>query len=449
MRKNKLNFVVAAAVFFVAGFFMFSGADSALAQGDTLSHNVRGWAWSGTVGWISFSCHNAGSDCNESAYGVHIDPDTGRFSGHAWASTGPHSLTNQAPTGIGWISFNDNGCPSGFSPPCYPRMDGNNIRGFAKALAADQAGANAGGWTGWISLEDTIARIHGLTLVEQPSNPGIYDFRGWGWGGGGGNLDNAIVGWVNFNSVDLGTGPGSGCPSGNCPDYKVWVNFGDTTTCPDGSPMPPSGNCPGGNPPDSVVIESGAQNYCDPAAGFGEFVYRINARPSGGNGEVSVEHDLSPDIAVNESPSRVNLPGNFEILLGFDSSGWDTEYRYFTEVGDVTSNNIVFRTPHQRPGLEYTIVDRPDLGDNFFEFEATGSCYDPAGCVYEWRFDGGSPSVASGVGPHEVEFSSGSVAGVLTVTNRGDGYSCPAPFGGSGTILPLPQWREVSPFNNR
>lgn len=59
--------------------------------------HLAGWAWSETVGWISFSDGNAGAG-GSFPYGVSIDvssgPDRGEFSGWAWNAI------------VGWISFN-------------------------------------------------------------------------------------------------------------------------------------------------------------------------------------------------------------------------------------------------------------------------------------------------------------------------------------------------------
>jgi hypothetical protein len=48
--------------------------------------NLSGYAWGENIGWISFSCANNPPTCaTTGSYGVHIDPATGIWSGHAWA----------------------------------------------------------------------------------------------------------------------------------------------------------------------------------------------------------------------------------------------------------------------------------------------------------------------------------------------------------------------------
>ena len=55
--------------------------------------NFSGWAWSDSIGWISFDCHNSGGNCAASNYQVTID-SSGVFSGWAWNDI------------VGWIDFN-------------------------------------------------------------------------------------------------------------------------------------------------------------------------------------------------------------------------------------------------------------------------------------------------------------------------------------------------------
>ncbi len=69
--------------------------------------NLSGWAWSDTIGWVSFDCHNpetGGSSpdysCTQSLYRVKID-SSGNFSGFAWNDI------------VGWISFNCNQTETG------------------------------------------------------------------------------------------------------------------------------------------------------------------------------------------------------------------------------------------------------------------------------------------------------------------------------------------------
>ncbi|MFZ2555953.1 MAG: hypothetical protein WAZ27_02140 [Minisyncoccia bacterium] len=128
---------------------------------------MTGYAWSDTMGWISFNCSDLGT-CGSSTYGLSIAVD-GTISGYAWSEY------------MGWISANSadlSGCPTA---PCTALMNGNSMEGWMKALAADQA--QSGGWDGFISLSGTN---YGPTLSSGT-------FSGYAWG-------DMNIGWVSFNS---------------------------------------------------------------------------------------------------------------------------------------------------------------------------------------------------------------------------------------------------------
>lgn len=132
------------------------------------SQPITGYAWSDTLGWISFNCSDLGT-CGSSNYGLTIAVD-GAISGYAWSEF------------AGWISANSadlSGCPTA---PCTARMNGNSMQGWMKALAANQA--QSGGWDGFISLSGTN---YGPTL-----SAGV--FSGYAWG-------DMNMGWVSFFSA--------------------------------------------------------------------------------------------------------------------------------------------------------------------------------------------------------------------------------------------------------
>lgn len=130
---------------------------------------VRGWAWSSTIGWISFNCADQGV-CGSSNYAVRMNRDTGVFSGYGWSSN------------IGWVDF----APGGAYPaaPVYGvRADlaSGTITGWARALAYGD------GWDGWIKITD--AKIgQGGVIKNSAGTEG-----GWAWGGN-------VVGWLNFSN---------------------------------------------------------------------------------------------------------------------------------------------------------------------------------------------------------------------------------------------------------
>lgn len=189
-----------------------------------LSGNVSGWAWSETIGWISFNCTDRGI-CGTSNYGVNINSSTGDFSGYAWAGGGVDAAGNPVPT-LGWISFNraDTGNPlaapynGGSGPIANFDFATKRVRGWARALA------NGGGWDGWIKLgDDSGAWPAGGSgsQVNIPAIAGPDEFRGWAWG-------SDVVGWISFNCLDRAAGFCAGTSN-----YKVLldINFPPTATC--------------------------------------------------------------------------------------------------------------------------------------------------------------------------------------------------------------------------
>lgn len=159
--------------------------------------NVHGWAWSDTIGWISFNCTEGGASqndiCSTSSYGVNIDPNTGIFSGYAWSDN------------IGWISFNQadlTGCPSG-SCSAQVDLDTGSVTGWAKAL--NSTGADYG----WIRLNDAVNGYHQVQI-----NPTTGYFSDYAWGGG--PIDAAVIGWISFNCSNEAE-----CATS---DYYVWTD---------------------------------------------------------------------------------------------------------------------------------------------------------------------------------------------------------------------------------
>lgn len=197
-----------------------------------LAQNTTGWAWSDMpdgsdelkasgnavgrgVGWISFNNQNCDTDddgfsngatgCPPAGtvmanYGVHVNSQTGAFSGQAWSEY------------IGWISFErqETGAPPG--PPYngaetfIAKLDfpTREVRGWARALVACRddlwdgvnfactgsgAGDRAGGWDGWIKLAGAtaIGSPYGVNLRPQSA-----ELDGWAWG-------NHVLGWISFN----------------------------------------------------------------------------------------------------------------------------------------------------------------------------------------------------------------------------------------------------------
>ena len=156
----KIVFAVMALAFFVVLAFQAAPAYSGIAG------NMTGFAWSDTIGWISFNCSDLDT-CGSVSYGISIAAD-GTLSGYAWSEH------------VGWVSADDvtdTNCPAGAN--CKPQMSDTSMAGWLKVIAA------SGGWDGWISLSGT-SPAYGVVF-----NNTTGDFSGFAWG-------DTVVGWVDF-----------------------------------------------------------------------------------------------------------------------------------------------------------------------------------------------------------------------------------------------------------
>jgi len=190
-------------------------------------HNIFGWAWSSTIGWISLNdlncdvdgdgkyndgglngCPNDDSDVFP--YGVNVDLNLAsltfeEISGQAWSEN------------IGWISFDRalTGAPPGapyVADAFIAKVDNGTgkLYGWARALSAcqddfwdgtkctsNEAGNKSGGWDGWIKLRKDPTDggpDYGVSLNGN-------SFTGWAWGGGT-NAEEAVIGWISFDSAE-------------------------------------------------------------------------------------------------------------------------------------------------------------------------------------------------------------------------------------------------------
>lgn len=162
--------------------FVFAVASAVKIQAGT-EHSAQGWMWGGgtgtsgdgthtNVGWISANNLNQGGAVN---YGVSIPSGTGDVSGYAWSEN------------IGWISFNASdlsGCPQG---QCKAERDGINLKGWARIMEIKLAGANAGGWQGWVSLKGPR---YGVTI-----NTSAGALQNYAW--------SDELGWIDFSRVSI------------------------------------------------------------------------------------------------------------------------------------------------------------------------------------------------------------------------------------------------------
>ncbi len=191
-------FFVGVLFFFFYSFYMAQTASDTSAD----TNNVRGWAWSGSIGWISFSCNDPSGNTNcgvggSKTYGVHMvtdkniddglyDPalyDFGALVGNAWSDA------------VGWITFDkslatQNGAifPLGGDP--FPTkgymakidfsVDPPTISGWARAITAADSD-----WSGWIKLDGTLIR-----------NGDVMEFDGYSWG-------ENVFGWILWRDPSI------------------------------------------------------------------------------------------------------------------------------------------------------------------------------------------------------------------------------------------------------
>lgn len=174
------------------------------------SDEVRGFAWSSNIGWISFNCIDRGT-CSSSDYKVTMDLSNGVMSGYAWSSN------------IGWIDVDPAGAnarPSDKHGVQINLSDGT-MSGWMRALSY------GGGWDGWIKITD--AKVgQGGTITNSAGTGG-----GWAWG-------SDVIGWVRFSNTLYSTViPHAECdfsanPTTITPPQKStlsWQCNGLTTVC--------------------------------------------------------------------------------------------------------------------------------------------------------------------------------------------------------------------------
>lgn len=150
-----------------------------------ISGDIKGYAWSSTIGWISLNCEQGssvgGSVCDASDYKVSVDPDSASraFSGYAWS---PH---------IGWISFN----ASEVIPHCGAPGARLSATGVADGWAWVMSGTTASGADGCISLHSIMGPYYAVTADTTTG-----DLGGFAWG-------STTVGWIDFSNATFGAPP--------------------------------------------------------------------------------------------------------------------------------------------------------------------------------------------------------------------------------------------------
>jgi hypothetical protein len=170
------------------------------------------------LGWISMNGDNVGGG---SDYGVTIPSSTCsgngcKLSGYAWSEW------------LGYVSFNEldlAGCPSGGN--CYAYREGNFLKGWARFMAIKQAGANSGGWDGWISLSGLNYGVD-ITKMDGTGNNPTYAWSA-SWSGA------AELGWIDFSRAEVQAGiefvPSSKMMDENSTDSSTLIRETEAYNC--------------------------------------------------------------------------------------------------------------------------------------------------------------------------------------------------------------------------
>ena len=184
MDKKTILGLVATAILIVGAMVylpFLAGPVGAQDADPTLDNELRGWAWSGSTGWVSFN--TADYSATDVDYKVVVDQN-GNLTGYAWSLN------------LGWIKFEPGPsfAPSGCSTnDCYgAKLDGNNLKGWARVCSVYQgdctgtlrSAAELGGWDGWIQMRNVTRQANGA-------------FHGYAWG-------DLNLAWLDFGFNDDG-----------------------------------------------------------------------------------------------------------------------------------------------------------------------------------------------------------------------------------------------------
>lgn len=166
-----------------------------------VGNNSSGWSWGGSespsdavvngnetgVGWISLNSTNIGGG---SDYGINFPVGNGPVTGNVWSEN------------LGYINFQP-ASPYPAGPAFGVTRNGDNLEGWARFEEIRLAGANAGGWLGWIKLRGTAQNGAPYGVSINPVNGRLF---GSGW--------SDELGWVDFSrGVIRGTPQLVICPS--------------------------------------------------------------------------------------------------------------------------------------------------------------------------------------------------------------------------------------------
>jgi hypothetical protein len=189
------KFVLTLTAFLAVLFFVMTAKTEA-----GLGENGTGWPWGGSespgdavvngnetgVGWISLNSTNIGGG---SDYGINFPVGNGPVTGNVWSEN------------LGYINFQPAG-PYPAGPAFGVTRNGDNLEGWARFEEIRLAGANAGGWLGWIKMSGIAQNGAPYGVSINPVNGRLF---GSGW--------SDELGWVDFSrGVIRGTPQFAVCP---------------------------------------------------------------------------------------------------------------------------------------------------------------------------------------------------------------------------------------------
>ncbi|MDD5738718.1 MAG: hypothetical protein PHY72_02200 [Candidatus Pacebacteria bacterium] len=412
--------------------------------------NVKGFAWSDLIGWISANSSNCDTNndgisegvppaCPVSGtvipnYGLNIADNgtTGIFSGYAWSEH------------VGWISFNQadlTGCPSGV---CRAEVDKATgvVSGWAKFLTTGD----------WLKLKGTN---YGFVI-----NKGTGEFSGYAWG-------DVTAGLVSASCQN-----NNRCASNN---YKLTTTFVMNVkpivvvdpSIPVVPPIPPGSSLPNPNPAIVNVCSNPAYNFYwnfGDADGDTQSKYQIQIVKTTNGSWVAGTEEVDTGIIDSSTQSK-------QILLAPSGLAYNRTYKWRIMVWDSNGGasdwvyGVNFTTPiHASPTPNFTWTPLTIVKDQEIQFcsmQQAGVCFNNASVCY-----GASAPLCTGANflwtfPPGIVFVTGSnttanpkVKFSTTGSNQPITLQITDDLGPSGqcsiikninVILPLPKYQEVLP----
>jgi hypothetical protein len=384
--------------------------------------NFQGWAWgSDVVGWIGFQGPGA---CD---YGVTIDEESNKLSGHVWSEN------------LGWISFDrdETGTPPSDDPcvdeSCIARLKEDNYQldGWARAL-------NYGdGWDGWISLNKKTGDSYDY---EVTLNVDSKEFEGWAYG-------SDVLGWISFNHLTDDSGIDymvyTGLPMGIQPTdpHDTWDLCSDS--------LHPTLNWSVDGDINGYEVEI----YSD--ADFNNLVYRYQSDVSSTSHHASHGADNFDDSLGTCGENGFQDASNCNLQYGGTDYWWRVRVRNLDNVWGNWSVTDAFKvvSAHHWPLPSFsTNPTEPQTGSITSLLDESSTYGEATASSWQWLFSGdedldysyANETTSTSQNP-EVTFLTNETETVTLQTTDSDGYG-PCSCSGqveltSGSV----QWHEVSP----